>query len=51
MKMYRFIVTRKFDNCIIDTTENLTETQINDRIDYFLNNGYNQIADYRIEVM
>lgn len=57
-KKYRFIVFRKgadssrlmaFD--IIDIKENLSEIEVNERINWFMENGYYQMADYKAEVM
>ena len=55
---YRFIVFRKgadssrlmaFD--IIDMQENLSEIEINEKINWFIDNGYNQMADYKVVPM
>lgn len=51
MKKYRFIVKTKVGNYIIDMQENLTETEINDRVNWFIENGYYQMADYKVEIM
>lgn len=58
MKKYRFIITHKGADTsnlqimdIIDIQENLTEQEITKRINWLLDNGYYQFADYKIEEM
>ena len=58
MKKYRFIIVHKGADTsnlnimdVIDVQENLTEQEITKRIDWLLNNGYYQFADYKIEEM
>lgn len=51
MKKYRFIVKSKCGDYIIDMTENLTESAVRERINWFMENGYYQMADYKVEIM
>lgn len=56
--MYRFMVIRKGADTsnlmaydIIDIQENLSMTEIDTRVNWFLENGYYQMADYKVEKM
>lgn len=52
MTKYRFIVTCKgYGNYIIDMQENLTATEVEERVNWFIENGYYQMADYKVEIM
>ena len=58
MKKYRFMVFRKGVNSsdlkvydIIDIQENLTMSEVEDKINWFIDNGYYQMADYKAEIM
>lgn len=51
MKKYRFIVKVKHGDYIIDMAENLTESEVTERINWFMENGYYQMADYKVEIM
>lgn len=51
MKKYRFIVKSKIGNYIIDMQEDLTENEVENKINWFIENGYYQMADYKVEIM
>jgi hypothetical protein len=51
MKKYRFIVYSMHGNYIIDMQENLTASEADDLANWFIENGYYQMANYRIEIM
>lgn len=58
MKKYRFIVFRKGADSsnlnvydIIDMQEDLTINEVENRINWFIDNGYYQMADYKAEIM
>ena len=58
MKKYRFIVFRKGADSsdlkvydIIDIQENLKMSEVEDKINWFIDNGYYQMADYKAEIM
>lgn len=50
-KKYRFMVLSKIGNYIIDIQENLTSTEAESKVNWFLENGYYQMANYRVETM
>ena len=49
--MYRFIVKSKVGNYIIDLQENLTIEQAENKYNWFIDNGYYQMANCVIEKM
>lgn len=58
MKKYRFIVFRKGADSsnlkvydIIDMQEDLTINEVENRINWFIDNGYYQMVDYKAEIM
>lgn len=58
MKKYRFIVFRKGADSsnlkvydIIDMQEDLTINEVENRINWFIDNGHYQMADYKAEIM
>lgn len=58
MKKYRFIVFRKGADSsnlkvydIIDMQEDLTISEVENKINWFIDNGYYQMADYKAEIM
>lgn len=58
MKKYRFIIFRKGADSsnlkvydIIDMQEDLTISEIENKINWFIDNGYYQMADYKAEIM
>lgn len=58
MKKYRFILFRKGADSsnlkvydIIDMQEDLTISEVENRINWFIDNGYYQMADYKAEIM
>lgn len=58
MKKYRFIIFRKGADSsnlkvydIIDMQEDLTISEVEHKINWFIDNGYYQMADYKAEIM
>lgn len=58
MKKYRFIIFRKGADSsnlkvydIIDMQEDLTISEVENKINWFIDNGYYQMADYKAEIM
>lgn len=51
MKKYRFIVYSMHGNYIISVKENLTAIEVDEIANWFIDNGYYQMANYRIEIM
>ena len=51
MKKYRFIVKTQVGNYIISVQENLTAAEVDEKVKWFIDNGYYQMADYKVEIM
>lgn len=51
MNKYRFIVKTQVGNYIISVQENLTAAEVDEKVRWFIDNRYYQMADYKVEIM
>ena len=51
MKMYKMIIKSKESNTILHIENNIKETKIDDYVNWFYDNGLQNYADYRFELI